>query len=102
MRFLVRSLGGKLIACAALTLLLCMLLFSVMAWGVLKYFSEHQATSDARIHLELTRKLYQTRNATILSQLTQDTSKPQVVAAVSRPSTSSSQDRLVAYLSTAL
>src|SRR5712692_2526686 len=102
MRFLVRSLGGKLIACAALTLLLCMLLFSVMAWGLLKYFSEHEATSDASAHLELTKKLYQTQNATLLNQLTQETRKQQVVAAVSQPSTSSTRDQLVNLLTSAL
>lgn len=102
MRFLVRSLGGKLIACAALTLLLCMLLFSVMAWGVLKYFSEREATSDARAHLELTKQIYQTQNATLLNQLTQETRQQQVVIAVSHPSAASGQAQLVELLTPAL
>lgn len=51
MRFTVRSLWGKLVISAALMLLLCMLLFSITSWFVLKSFYEHQARSDARIHL---------------------------------------------------
>jgi signal transduction histidine kinase/uncharacterized membrane protein YwzB len=47
MRFTVRSLGGKLVISAALMLLLCMLLFSVISWYVLKSFYEHKAISDA-------------------------------------------------------
>src|SRR5215472_7371928 len=51
MRFTVRSLGGKLIISAALTLLLCMLLFSTASWLLLKIFYEHEARSDATAHL---------------------------------------------------
>jgi signal transduction histidine kinase len=47
MRFTVRSLGGKLVISAALMLLLCILLFSVISWYVLKSFYEHEAISDA-------------------------------------------------------
>ena len=47
MRFTVRSLGGKLVISAALMLLLCMLLFSVTSWYVLKSFYEHEAISTA-------------------------------------------------------
>ncbi len=43
MRFNVRSLGGKLIISAALTLLLCMLLFAVTSWFFLKALYEHEA-----------------------------------------------------------
>src|SRR6266851_2647315 len=51
MRFTVRSLGGKLIISAALTLLLCMLLFSTASWLLLKFFYEHEARSGATTHL---------------------------------------------------
>ncbi|HXZ05540.1 MAG TPA: ATP-binding protein [Ktedonobacteraceae bacterium] len=47
MRFTVRSLGGKLVISAALMLLLCILLFSVTSWFVLKSFYEHEAISTA-------------------------------------------------------
>src|SRR6266851_4993141 len=51
MRFTVRSLGGKLIISAALTLLLCMLLFSTTSWLLLRFFYEHEARSGATTHL---------------------------------------------------
>ena len=53
MRFTVRSLGGKLVVSAALTLLLCLLCFSAASWFLLKIFYEHEAKSDAAIHLAL-------------------------------------------------
>ena len=102
MRFLVRSLGGKLIACAALTLLLCILLFSVMAWGVLKYFSEHEATSDARAHLELIKKAYQAQNTTLVNQLTQEVRKPKFSAAISQASASPTHNQLPQILTSTL
>src|SRR5436305_4193358 len=102
MRFLVRSLGGKLIAGAALTLLLCMLLFSASAWGLLKYFSEHEATSDARAHLELIKKAYQAQNTTLVNQLTQEVRKLKVSAAISQSSASSTLNQLVQVLTPVL
>jgi len=63
MRFTVRSLGGKLVISAALLLLLCMLLFSVTSWYFLKSFYEHEARSDARLHLASIEKAYQTKGA---------------------------------------
>src|SRR5260370_15370638 len=61
MRLTVRSLGGKLVISAALLLLLCMLLFSVTSWYFLKSFYEHEARSDARIHLASIKSAYQTQ-----------------------------------------
>ncbi len=61
MRFTVRSLGGKLVISAALLLLLCMLLFSVTSWYVLKSFYELEARNDAGIHLKSIEKAYQNR-----------------------------------------
>src|SRR5260370_8918390 len=55
MRFTVRSLGGKLIAGAALTLLLCLLCFSASSWYLLKIFYKHEAKKDAPPHLALMR-----------------------------------------------
>ena len=46
MRFNARSLGGKLIISAALTLLLCMLLFAVTSWFFLKALYEHEANIE--------------------------------------------------------
>src|SRR2546426_8768603 len=61
MRFTVQSLGGKLVISAALTLLLCMLLFSAASWYFLKSFYEHEAKNDARIHLASIKSAYQTK-----------------------------------------
>ncbi|HKF36129.1 MAG TPA: ATP-binding protein [Ktedonobacteraceae bacterium] len=63
MRFTVRSLGGKLIISAALTLLLCLLLFSTASWLLLKNFYEHEARSDATLHLRAINKAYHTQLA---------------------------------------
>src|SRR5947209_12360983 len=102
MRFLVKSLGGKLIAGAALTLLLCMLLFSVSAWALLKYFSEHEATSDAKAHLELIKKAYQAQETTLVNQLTQEVRKPKFSAAVSQASASPAHNQLPQILTSTL
>ncbi|HZU67177.1 MAG TPA: ATP-binding protein [Ktedonobacteraceae bacterium] len=69
MRFTVRSLGGKLIISAALTLLLCMALFAVTSWYLLKTFYEHQANSDARAHLASIETSYHTRSSQIIENL---------------------------------
>src|SRR5947209_6061417 len=61
MRFTVRSLGGKLIISAALTLLLCMVLFAATSSYLLKIFYEHQATTDARAHLASIKESYDER-----------------------------------------
>jgi len=61
MRFTVRSLGGKLIISAALTLLLCMLLFSTTSWLLLKFFYEHEARSGATAHLLAIKNAYYTQ-----------------------------------------
>src|SRR6266851_5397319 len=61
MRFTVRSLGGKLIISASLTLLLCMLLFSTASWLLLRFFYEHEARSDAATHLGAIEKAYHTQ-----------------------------------------
>ena len=79
MKFRVRSLGGKLIIVAALTLLLCMLLFSAISWGVLKYLSEHEARSDAPTHLSLIKQAFRAQNAKLL-QAVQPVAKDATVA----------------------
>jgi signal transduction histidine kinase len=63
MRFKARSLGGKLIFITALTLLLCMILFSALSWGILKFLSEREARSDATIHLASIKKIYQSQTS---------------------------------------
>src|SRR5438552_9141909 len=58
MRFTVRSLGGKLIISAALTLLLRLLLFSAGSWLSLKFYYEYAAKNVAPGHLTYLRKTY--------------------------------------------
>ncbi|HAT47122.1 MAG TPA: hypothetical protein DCS90_18635, partial [Ktedonobacter sp.] len=87
MKFKVRSLGGKLIIVAALTLLLCMMIFSVLSWGFLKYLSEHEARSDATKHLSFLKNAYQSTSDTLVRELTQVAKKSVVSSAVSHPTT---------------
>src|SRR5437588_458642 len=94
MRFKVRSLGGKLIIVAALTLLLCMLIFSALSWGLLKYLSEHEARSDATIHLSYLKGAYQSTSGVLLQDLTQVAQHSDVISAVSHTPTAQSRQRL--------
>src|SRR5437667_3932751 len=89
MRFTVRSLGGKLIISAALTLLLCMLLFSAASWYVLKSFYEHEAKSDAIMHLSSIKSAYQAKIALLKDELTNEAAKPDIVAALTNHRSSS-------------
>jgi signal transduction histidine kinase len=50
MQFTVHSLGGKLIIIATLTLLLCLFLMTVLCWGVLRLYAEHQAQRNGQPH----------------------------------------------------
>ncbi len=94
MRFTVRSLGGKLMASAALTLLLCLLCFSAASWYLLKLFYEHEAKSDATTHLALMRHAYQTQTALLTSELSSAASNPALVMALSQPSLASSDKQI--------
>src|SRR6266849_286897 len=58
MRFTVRSLGGKLVISAALTLLLCMLFFSAGSWLSLNFYYEHTAINVATRHLSSLEEAY--------------------------------------------
>src|SRR6266516_144108 len=85
MRFTVRSLGGKLIISAALTLMLCMLLFSAASWYVLKSLFEHEAKSDATSHLILVKQAYRTQVASLKRNLTAEAAKTKIIAALTSP-----------------
>jgi signal transduction histidine kinase len=98
MRFRVRSLGGKLIIVAALTLLLCMLLFSTISWGVLKYLSEHEARSEAPTHLSLMKHSFNAQNKLLLNDLATITQNPSVASLVTQPPSSSEQQESQARL----
>ena len=103
MRFTVRSLGGKLIVSAALTLLLCLLLFSAASWYLLKSFYEHQAKSDAAAHLALIEHDYQDQIASLIQEITKnEANDAKLEAALSQPLTASSRSLLIDILTPAL
>jgi signal transduction histidine kinase len=94
MRFTVRSLGGKLVISAALMLLLCILLFSVTSWYVLKSFYEREAISDANSHIKSIQSAYQTKIDAMKEGLITEASKPVIVAALttSKPTSQTSNE----------
>jgi signal transduction histidine kinase len=94
MKFKVRTLGGKLIIVAALTLLLCMMIFSVLSWGFLKYLSEREARSDATKHLSFLENAYQSTSDTLVRELTQVAPNSAVSSAVSHLTTAQTQQQL--------
>src|SRR5947209_429001 len=94
MRFKVRSLGGKLISVAALTLLLCMVLFAGLSWGLLRYLSEHEARSDATTHLSLLKKIYLAHTATLLQDLEQVAESADITSTVNKVATPATRKHL--------
>ncbi|HEY6542096.1 MAG TPA: ATP-binding protein [Ktedonobacteraceae bacterium] len=95
MRFTVRSLGGKLMVSAALTLLLCLLCFSAASWYVLKTFYEHEAKQDATTHLALMRHAYQKQTALLTSELTATARNQMLVMDLTQPSLTSSNEQII-------
>jgi len=77
-RFTVRSLGGKLVMSAALTLLLCMLLFVAISWSLVRAFDERQARSDASMHLTSLGQTYQEQSAQHLQNLATEAASAEV------------------------
>jgi signal transduction histidine kinase len=84
MKFQVRSLGGKLILVAALTLLLCMLLFSGLTWGLLKYLSERDTRNGATTHLALLKTTYASQTGALLQGLMQNPQSGQLAATLAQ------------------
>ncbi|QBD81923.1 GAF domain-containing protein [Ktedonosporobacter rubrisoli] len=98
MRFIARSIGGKLIVVATLILLLCMLLFAALSWSLLSFYTEHTARRDAQLHLSHIQRAYQSYTTTLTNQLNKIASDPQIAAAATHPFSSSAQDRLQGLL----
>jgi signal transduction histidine kinase/methyl-accepting chemotaxis protein len=94
MRFKVRSLGGKLIFVAALTLLLCLIIFSALSWGLLKYLSQRDARSDAAIHLSTLKDAYQSASATLMQDVSQVAQNGDVLSSVSHAPTAQTRQRV--------
>jgi signal transduction histidine kinase len=63
-------------------LLLCITLFSVTSWFVLKSFYEHEARSDASKHLPIIQNAYRTQILSLEKHLTTEASNPAIVAAL--------------------
>lgn len=94
MRFNVRSLGGKLIISAALTLLLCMLLFAGTTWFFLKAFYEHEAHNTATSHIALIQHAYQKQTAILARELHNIVlQNPSLLKTLANPAPSPSNDR---------
>lgn len=96
---MLRSLEVRFILSAAVTLLVCLLLFEVASWGLPRYLSEHQAKSDASTHLLFIEQAYQTQSTALIDQLTHSASDSDLASRISQRYTVSSHDRLVDKLS---
>jgi len=95
-----RSLGGKLTVVATLTLLLCMLLFTVVTWGLLKLYSEQRAKSDAQAQLIHTQQAYQTYSNNLLGDLSKLARSPDTSSTLSGSHAASTQQTIYNQLST--
>ncbi len=78
MRFTVRSLSGKLIISAGLTLLLSLLLFVATSWFLLKAFYEHEAKDAASAHLASIQLAYQEQTILLSKELQQIAGNPEL------------------------
>jgi Signal transduction histidine kinase len=87
MQGIIRSLGGKLILVATAILLLCLLLFSLIGWSMLGFFSEYQARRDAQSHLSLIQATYNTQTQRLIQQLQQIAQQPQVARQLTQSDT---------------
>src|SRR3989440_6972555 len=98
MRFTVRSLGGKLIISAALTLLLCMLLFVAGSWLLLTLYYEHAAIDGANRHLASIKNIYRNQVKLLVEDLKDTANREDIAAALSKPLTPAYQHRLNSIL----
>lgn len=96
-RFTMRSLSGKLVLSAALTLLLCMLLFTALSWWLVRSFYERGARSDATAHLASVSQTYASQSEARLQNLIAATTSTEVTSVLDhRPG---AQTRLAAAFS---
>lgn len=80
MQFKLSSLGGKLIFSVALTLLLCMLLFTITLWGLLTFYSNRIASNNATQHIQVSKKGYVATTTQILQIMGTVAREPTVVS----------------------
>ncbi len=91
MAFTVRSLGGKLIVVATFILLLCMLLFALLSWLLLTFYSEHEARNAAQSHLFQAQQAYQAYTTTLRDELRRSSADTALINAMATSQSSASQ-----------
>lgn len=77
-RFTERSLGGKLVLSAGLMLVLCLLLFTVLSWWLVRAFYERSAVSNAHAHLASFSQVYTAESEARLRNLTTEAASAEV------------------------
>lgn len=85
MQITIRSLGSKLIIAATLTFLLCILLFIILSWGGLQFYTQYQAKRDVQTHLSLIKQAYQGHQRMMMQNLDRVTHNTDVTLALSQP-----------------
>lgn len=91
MGLIVRSLGGKLIVVATFILLLCMLLFALLSWFLLTFYSEHEARNAAQNHLFQAQQTYQIYTTTLRDELHRSSTNTTIINAIATMQPSSPQ-----------
>ncbi len=101
-RFTVSSLGSKLVISAALTLLLCLLLFSVISWYLVRFFYEREASRDASVNLTSIEMAYREQNDHNLNDLTRQTKNPTITGIFAQSVHPGAQDTLISLFTRGL
>jgi signal transduction histidine kinase len=91
MGFIVRSLWGKLIVLATFILLLCMLLFVLLSWYLLTFYSEHEARNTAQSQLFQIKQEYQLYTTTLRDELHRTSANTAIINATATMQSSTSQ-----------
>src|SRR5436309_11161362 len=102
MQITIRSLGAKLIIAATLTFLLCMLLFTILSWGILRLYTGYQAKKDAQTHLSLIKQAYQSHQRMLIQDLERITHNTDVTRTLSQPAAVQTSDEYLRGLLVAL
>ena len=80
MRLTLRSLGAKLIIVTTVTLLFCMLLFTLLSWEGVKVYSNAHASRDAQKHLILLQTAYQQHAQGLIHAITTISHNAHIIA----------------------
>jgi signal transduction histidine kinase/HAMP domain-containing protein len=85
MRLTLRSLGGNLIVVTTVTLLFCLLLFTLLSWEGFKLYSNMHASRDAQKHLTLLHTAYQQHTQGLIHTITAISHDTSVIAILGDP-----------------